>query len=154
MEQTVVILKPDTVSRGLIGEIVHRFERKGLKIVAMKMSILKEGMLEEHYAHHKGKPFFKELVEFMASVPSVLLVAEGIDAVEVVRQMAGETSGRKAQPGTIRGDFSMSTQSNIVHASDSISSARKEIERFFSKKEIHSYDRVDMDFVYSREEKK
>jgi len=154
MEQTLVILKPDAVNRGLIGEIIHRFERKGLKIVAMKMERLKEEVLEEHYAHHKKKAFFRELVKFMGSVPAVLFVLEGKDAVEVVRAMTGETSGRKALPGTIRGDFSMSVQTNIIHVSDSVKASQEEIRRFFKREELHSFEKIDSDWVYSSEEKK
>lgn len=153
-ERTLVILKPDAVNRGLAGAIIGRFERKGLKIVAMKMEHLREAVLKEHYAHHKGRPFFAELIKFMSSIPSVLLVLEGNDAVMVVRKMCGATSGRQAEVGTIRGDYSMSIQVNTIHASESALEAAKEIKRFFSESEILEYKKMDFEWVYSFEEKK
>jgi nucleoside-diphosphate kinase len=154
MEQTMVILKPDCVSRGLIGEIMHRFERKGLKVVALKMEELKAEVMDEHYAHIKDKPFYKEVLDFMISVPAVLMVLEGKESVNVVRQMTGETSGRAASPGTIRGDFSMSVMSNVIHVSDSTENAKNEVKRFFSESELHSYNKIDVDMVYNADEKK
>ena len=154
MEQTLVILKPDALQRGFVGEIIQRFERKGLKIVAMKMQLLKTDVLSEHYSHHKEKPFFKELVKFMGSAPAVLMVLEGKEAVDVARKMAGETSGRKASPGTIRGDCSMSMQTNLIHVSDSVKTASEEIRRFFKKEEIHSYEKSGSDWLYSSDERK
>lgn len=154
MEKTLVIIKPDAVNRSIVGEIVSRFEKKGLKIVAMKLQKLHEQKLEEHYGKHKGKGFFKDLIKYMASIPSVLVVLEGQEAVDVVRQMVGHTVGRKADPGTIRGDLSMSVQLNIIHASDSIEEAVKEIARFFSKEELHHYTKLDFDWIYSSDEKK
>src|SRR3989338_7355304 len=133
MEQTVVLLKPDALQRGLVGEIIHRFERKGLKLVALKMMDVSDAILEEHYAHHKDKPFFLQLKEFMSSSPLVCMILEGKDAVSVVRKMAGTTSGREADLGSVRGDFSMSTSTNIIHVSDSEASAKEEIVRFFDK---------------------
>ena len=154
MEKTLVIIKPDAVNRGLIGEVLHRFERKGLKVIGLKMQHLSEKVLEEHYSHLSAKPFFKGLKEFMKSAPSILLAVEGNKAVEVVRQMCGETSGAKALPGTIRGDFYISTQSNIVHASDSIESAEKEIKRFFKEGELFKYRKFDLDLIYAEDERK
>ncbi len=154
MEQTLAIIKPDAVNRNLVGEIIHRFERKGLKVVGLKMQALKLELLHEHYSHHKDKPFFRELVKYMSSIPAILVILEGKEAVEVVRRMAGETSGRKAVPGTIRGDFSMSIQANIVHVSDSQKAAEEEIKRFFRKEEIYSYERADVEWLYSPDEKK
>lgn len=152
MERTLIILKPDAVNRTIVGEITHRFERKGLKIVAMKMVHFDEKILEEHYEHHKKKPFFKKLAEFMRSTPCVLLVLEGNSVVDVVRKLAGPTHGAEASPGTIRGDYSLSNQSNIVHASDSVESAEKEIKRFFKDDEIFDYKRIDTEFLYSSDE--
>ena len=152
-EKTLVIIKPDAVSRGLIGEITRRFEKKGLKIAAMKMEHLNEEKLTCHYGHHKEKAFFKELIEFMSSVPSVLLILEGKEAVSVVRKMCGSTCGREAESGTIRGDYSMSMQQNVVHASATVEESEKEIERFFEKKEISEYNKVDFDFLYCKSEK-
>ena len=152
MERTLVIIKPDAINRGLVGEVIHRFERKGLKLVAMKMEHLSEEVLEEHYAHHAEKPFFKSLKEFMQSAPAVLMIWEGKEAVDVVRKLAGETEGTKALPGTVRGDFALSIQSNIIHASDSKETAEKEIKRFFKENEIFSYNRVDSSILYSEGE--
>ncbi|MEK6941790.1 MAG: nucleoside-diphosphate kinase [archaeon] len=153
-EKTLVILKPDTVNRGLVGAIIGRFEKKGLKIVAIKMEQLREELLKEHYGHHEGRPFFAELIKFMSSIPSVLLVLEGHDAVAVVRKMCGATSGRSAEVGTIRGDYSMSIQVNTIHASENVDEAAKEIKRFFAESEILGYKKMDFDWVYSFEEKK
>jgi len=153
VQQTLVIIKPDAVNRCLVGEVVTRLERKGLKIAAMKMQLLKADVLEEHYAHHKGKAFFEGLVSFMTSIPSVLMVIEGKQAVEVVRLLAGSTQGREAAPGTIRGDFSLSIQSTIVHASETAEAAEKEIAMFFGKEEIYDYKKMDFDWIYSKDEK-
>jgi len=152
-ERTLVILKPDALQRGLIGEIISVFEKKGLKIVAMKMEKLDREILEKHYAEHKGKPFFESLVSFMSSGPVVLAVIEGIDAIKVVRKLVGATNGREAEPGTIRGNYSMSQQNNLVHASSDSAVAEREIKLFFSPKEILSYERLDC-FIYSKDELK
>src|SRR3972149_4704884 len=125
MQRTVVLLKPDSIQRGLIGEIIHRFERKGLKLVGLKMMTVSDAVLEEHYAHHKDKPFFAGLKKFMSSSPIICMLLEGIDAITVVRKMAGETNSRRADIGSIRGDFSMSTSANIIHVSDSLAAARE-----------------------------
>ncbi|MCD6434336.1 MAG: nucleoside-diphosphate kinase [Candidatus Diapherotrites archaeon] len=153
-ERTLVIIKPDAVNRALIGEIIKRFEVKGLKVVGMKMKKLNIEELYKHYEHHKDKPFFNELVSFMASIPSVLLVLEGKEAVAVVRRMVGPTLGREAMPGTIRGDFSMSIQCNVVHASENVEIAKKEINRFFKKEELYDYNRIDFEWVYAERERK
>lgn len=150
-EQTLIIFKPDALHRGLLGEILHRFERKGLKIVAMKMMTLHDALIEEHYAHHKDKPFFPTIKKFMQSAPVVVVILSGINAISAVRLLVGPTKGYEAPSGTIRGDFSISNQSNIVHASDSADSAKKEIRRFFNEKEIFDYERNDFRFVYSDE---
>jgi len=152
MQRTLVLFKPDTLQRGLVGEIVHRFERKGLKIVALKMIAASEAMLEEHYAHHKDKPFFASLKKFMMSAPLVGLIVEGRDAIAVVRKMAGVTNSREADYGTIRGDFSISQSNNIVHVSDSEEAATEEIHRFFDKDEIHDWERTISPFLYSEDE--
>lgn len=153
MERTLVIIKPDGVNRSLIGEITHRIERKGLKIIGMKMKNLKDEELQKHYEEHKGKPYYESLVEFMKESPAVLMVVEGYKAIEAVRMLAGETYGLESDPGTIRGDFSMSLQYNVVHASDSKESADKEIANFFKKDELFPYDRIDMDLIYAQEDK-
>jgi len=153
-ERSLVIIKPDAVNRGLIGELIHRIERKGLKIIGMKMRHLEDKELKEHYRHHQGKPFFRSLVEFMEHSPTVLMVIEGYRAIEAIRMLAGQTYGLESDPGTIRGDYSMSHQYNIIHASDSAEAAKKEIKRFFKKSELFSYKRIDWDLVYSKEDKK
>ena len=153
MEKTLIILKPDCVQRGLCGAVLRRFERRGFSIAAMKMVKLPEAVLEEHYSHLKGKPFFPALVSFMSSAPVVVAVIEGRDAVEVVRKMCGATDARKAENGTIRGDFALSTQYNIIHASDSKETAEKEIKRFFAPGEVCSYKRTLEGLTYSSDEK-
>src|SRR3989344_1131432 len=152
MQRTVVILKPDALQRGLVGEIIHRFERKGLKIVALKMMKASEAVIEEHYAHHKDKPFFASLKKFMMSAPLVGMILEGKDAVNVVRKMAGVTNAREADFGTIRGDFSISQSNNIVHVSDSEEAAKEEIHRFFEEAEIHDWDRTISPYLYGEDE--
>ena len=153
MQRTVVLLKPDTLQRGLVGEIIHRFERKGLKLVALKMMAASDALLEEHYAHHKDKPFFEGLKKFMSSAPIVCLLWEGIDAVSVARKMAGSTNSREAELGSIRGDFSMSTSANIIHVSDSASSAKEEEARFFEKDEIFDWKSAIDPFLYAEDER-
>ena len=153
MERTLVIIKPDAVNRNIVGEIIDRFEQKGLLIVGLKMAHLKDEQLSEHYAHHKEKPFFKELVDFMKHSPSILMVLEGIRAVDVVRLMTGVTYGVEAAPGTIRGDYSMSLSHTIIHASDTAENAEVEIKRFFEDTEIFPYKRIDWAEVYNSEER-
>jgi nucleoside-diphosphate kinase len=153
MQKTLVILKPDAVTRGITGEIISRLERKGLKLVASKMVKLTEEQLKEHYSHLVDKPFFPGIVSFMTSAPVILQVWEGKDAVEVVRLMAGVTNSRQAQPGTIRGDYSMSIGNNVIHASENLEAANEEIARFFDENEIHSYKRADEDMLYSPDER-
>ncbi|HEX3000160.1 MAG TPA: nucleoside-diphosphate kinase [Armatimonadota bacterium] len=153
MERTLVILKPDAVQRGILGQIISRLERKGLQIAAMKMAQLSDALLEEHYRHHINKPFFGGLKQFMKSSPVVLMVVEGLDAVSVVRDLCGPTNCRKAPAGTIRGDFGMSQQSNLIHASDSVEAAQAEVARFFRPEEIHDYDRIDKQVVYAADER-
>jgi len=152
MRQTLIIIKPDAVNRCLVGKVIQRFEEKGLQIKAMKMELLQPYALKEHYAHHKDKKFFEGLISYMASIPSVLMIVEGKDAIKVVRKMVGSTQGREAEPGTIRGDYSVSNQSNIVHASENEEAAKEEIERFFKKEEIYKYQKMNFDWIYSRDE--
>ena len=153
MQRTVVLLKPDALQRGLVGEIIHRFERKGLKIVGLKMMAVSDAILEEHYAHHKDKPFFDGLKKFMASAPVVCILVEGIDSIVVARKMAGATNSREAELGSIRGDFSMSTSANIIHVSDSEKSAREEETRFFRGDEVFDWQSVVEPYLYSEDEK-
>src|SRR3989344_8537229 len=131
MERTLILLKPDALQRGLIGEITHRFEAKGLKIVGLKMMSISDALVDEHYAHHKDKSFFAGLKNFMQSSPLVGLVLEGVDAVATVRKMAGVTKAREAELGTIRGDFGMSVQANLIHVSEDEKIASDELQRFF-----------------------
>jgi len=140
MEQTLVILKPGTVQRGLMGEVISRFEKKGLFIKGMKMMQLTDELLNEHYSHLKERSFFKDLKNSMMSCPVVVMCLEGVDAINVVRSIVGATNGRAAQPGTIRGDYSVSAMENLVHASDSPETAEIELNRFFKKEEILEYN--------------
>jgi len=151
--KTLVLLKPDALQRNLLGEIISRFERKGLKIVGLKMIQLEDILLEEHYSHLKDKPFFSGIKNYMKSAPVVALVLEGLEAVEVVRNLCGPTSGRQAPAGTIRGDFSVSVQTNIVHASDSEAAAEKEVWRFFNRDEIFDFNKIDQTFIYAPDER-
>jgi len=141
MERSLVLIKPDAIQRGLAGEIISRLERKGLKIVAMKMLHMDKKLAQRHYAIHKGKAFFDDLVNFITSSPLIAIVFQGKNAVEVIRQMMGETDPAKAQSGTIRGDFGIDIGHNLVHGSDSLENASKEIDLFFSAEEIFNYDR-------------
>lgn len=152
IEKTLVIIKPDAVNRSLIGSILQRFERKGLKLLGLKMIHLNDEILEDHYGHLKDKPFFPRIKDFMKKAPSIVLVLEGLDAINVVRGLAGQTHGAKALAGTIRGDFSISTQSNVVHASDSQESADVEIKRFFKEDELFTYTRIDSEILYADDE--
>lgn len=152
MEQTLILLKPSCVGRGLIGEVTARLEKKGLVICGMKMIQLNEEILRSHYSHLVDKPFFPILVEGMMATPVVAMCVKGVEAVEVVRLMCGVTNGRKAAPGTIRGDFSMSGSQNIIHASDSPENAKIEIDRFFSPDEIFDYSPLTTGYVYSPDE--
>ena len=153
IEQTLVIIKPDAINRALVGSIVDRFERKGLKIIGMKMIHLHDELLDNHYSHLKDKPFFPRIKEFMQQSPTIVLALEGLNAISVVRQLAGETHGAKALPGTIRGDFSLSVQSNVVHASDSPEAAKAELKRFFSEGELFTYPRIDFEILYAHDER-
>lgn len=142
-EQTLVLIKPDGVRRGLIGEVVARYEHKGLKIVGMKLLQLSRDTAEELYAVHQGKAFYDVLIEFMTSAPIVALAVEGRDAIEMVRILNGETDPKESQPGSIRGDFSINITHNVVHASDSLRSAERELEIVFAPDERYKYRRID-----------
>ncbi|MBI2613477.1 MAG: nucleoside-diphosphate kinase [Candidatus Levybacteria bacterium] len=152
MERSVVLVKPDGVQRGLIGEIIHRFERKGLKLVGLKMISLNDAVLDEWYVHHKDKPFFGGLKSYMKSYPVIAMLLEGKDVVATVRKMIGITKARDAEPGTIRGDFAMSQQYNLIHASESIETAKKEQSLIFSKEEIFDWDKKDIESIYLQDE--
>ena len=140
LEKTLVILKPSAVQRGLIGDIINRFERKGLILIGLKMIWLSDKLLSEHYAHLKDKPFFQKVKDSMNICPVVVCCWKGKDAVRVVRMLTGVTNSREALPGTIRGDYSMSMQENIIHTSDSQETAAIELQRFFSDNELFDYD--------------
>ncbi len=131
MERTLVLVKPDGVKRGLIGEVITRFERLGFTIVAMKLMCIDEELASRHYGEHVGKPFYADLVEYICSGDVVAMVVEGISAVEIVRKVMGVTNGREAAPGTIRGDYAVNINENIVHGSDSTESAAREVSLFF-----------------------
>lgn len=148
-EKTLVIIKPDAIHRSLLGEIVARFEKKGLKIIGMKMIEVGDLLLEDHYSHHKDKPFFASLKEYMQSAPVVVLALCGFNAISATRLIVGPTAGYAADAGSIRGDFSMSVQSNLVHASDSPETAEVELARFFKEDELFSYQKHDFPLVYS-----
>ncbi len=139
MQKTLVLLKPDCVERRLIGEIIRRFENKGLNIVAMKMLRVTPALSKQHYAEHVSKSFYPNLESFITSSPIVAMAIEGLEAIRVIRDMLGATNGLKAAPGTIRGDFSSSRQMNLVHASDSEESATRELALYFQPSELCEY---------------
>jgi nucleoside-diphosphate kinase len=148
-EKSLIIIKPDAVQRNLVGEVISRLEKKGLKIIGMKMMSIEDTLLEEHYAHIKDKPFFPGIRDFMKACPVIVMAVEGINAVSSLRLIVGPTKAWEANAGTIRGDFSLSTQSNIVHASDSVEAGEIEIKRFFVNDEIFEYKKIDTDFIYA-----
>jgi len=152
MEQTLVILKPSCIERGLIGEVIDRIQKRGIIITAMKMMQLDENILKEHYAHLVDKPFFPGLCASMMASPVVCMVLKGVDVVSVFRTMVGATNGRKAAPGTLRGDYCISGQANIIHASDSPENAQIEIARFFKPEEVFDYTPASLSFLYANDE--
>jgi len=153
MERTLVLIKPDGLQRGLVGEVTKRFEQKGLKLVAMKMMTLEDAVVLEHYAHLADKPFFGGVKKFMQSTPVVAQCWEGVQVVNAVRILTGITKAREAEAGSIRGDLSMGFQCNVVHASDSVENAKAEVARFFKKSEVFEYDKTEYMHVYSDDEK-
>lgn len=152
MERTLVLLKPSAVQRGLIGEITRRFEQKGLRLAGLKMMRLTDELLDEHYAHLVGRSFFPNVKRSMKASPVVACCYEGAEAVQVVRAMTGPTNGRMAPAGTIRGDFSVSAQENIIHASDSPETARTEVKRFFKTEELFDYPMALVNYIYNTDE--
>jgi nucleoside-diphosphate kinase len=152
MERTLVLLKPDALQRGIMGEIITRFERKGLRIVGVKMMQLSDGLLDEHYSHLSHLPFFGEIKAFMMRTPVVAVCLEGVGCVDTVRALCGKTLAREAQPGTIRGDYAMSIQANLVHASDSLETAAREVPRFFNDGELFDYDWLLLNYIYTAKE--
>ncbi len=150
-ERTLVLLKPDALQRGIVGEIIDRFEQKGIKIAGMKLMKLSDAILDKHYVEHKGKSFFKPTKKFMSMLPVVALALEGHEVARVVRTMCGSTDGKNAVPGTIRGDYSMSVGRNIVHSSSDLKAAKRELKIFFTAKELFNYNRADEHFYYSED---
>lgn len=151
-EKTLIIVKPDALQRNLLGEVISRFERKGLKILGLKMISIDDALIARHYEHHKDKPFFDDLKKFMQSSPVIVMVLEGHSAINAVRLIIGPTTGREADAGSIRGDFSMSKGHNVVHASDSKENAEQEVYRFFNEDELFEYKKLDFPAVYDESE--
>lgn len=152
MERTLIILKPAALQRGIVGEILSRFEHKGLYFVGMKLMQLDDAILNVHYGHLKEKSFFGDVKAAMSVSPVIVVCLEGVEAVRVVRTMVGVTNGRNADPGTIRGDYSMSVEQNVIHASDSIETAQVEIKRFFKDEELFEARRSNRSFYYAKYE--
>lgn len=148
MEKTLIILKPDAVQRGLVGTIVTRFEQKGLELAGAKLMVIPAATAEQHYAPHKGKPFYDGLVKFMTSGPVLVLALYGKDAIAISRKMMGATFGSKAEPGTIRGDFGVSNAFNLIHGSDSPEAAAKELALFFKPGELVDWTPASRTWVY------
>jgi nucleoside-diphosphate kinase len=148
MERTLIIFKPDAVQRGLCGEILARFERKGLQIAGAKLMKIPQATAEKHYEPHKGKPFYAGLISFMTSSPVVVLALEGKDAITIARNLMGATFGSKAAPGTIRGDFGVSNSFNLIHGSDSPESAQRELSLFFKPEELIDWTPAIRTWVY------
>jgi nucleoside-diphosphate kinase len=151
VERSLILVKPDGVQRGLIGEIISRFERKGLKLIAMKMMNVNDSILDSHYAHLADKPFFGEIKDFLKSSPIVAMAWEGgAGTISAIRILVGPTKGYEASAGTIRGDFGLSGSNNIVHASDSVENGESEVGRFFDKNELFEYDKTEYLHVYGK----
>jgi nucleoside-diphosphate kinase len=142
MQRTLVLIKPDGVQRGLVGRIIDRLERRGLKLIALKMMLVSKETASQHYAEHQGKPFYNGLLSFITSGPIIAMIWEGREAVTVVRSLMGSTDPLKAMPGTIRGDLALDLGMNLIHGSDSPSRAETEIALFFNTSELHDYDRT------------
>lgn len=153
MERTLVLIKPDGIQRGLAGKIITRFEEKGLKMIGCKMMALDEAVLREHYAHIADKPFFPGVAKFMSSSPVLAMCWEGLEAVDAVRLITGATKARQADAGTIRGDFAMSVSCNVIHTSDSVETAEKEVPRFFNPDDLYDYNKGEYEHVYNDEER-
>jgi nucleoside-diphosphate kinase len=141
MDKSLVLIKPDAIQRGLAGEIISRLENRGLKLIAMKMLHINNALAQKHYAIHKGKAFFEDLVNFITSSPIIAVVLQGENAIQIIRKTMGDTDPAKALPGTIRGDLGIDIGHNLIHGSDSQANAVKEIELFFSADEIHDYSK-------------
>ncbi len=148
MQTTLIILKPDAVQRGFMGEIISRFERKGLQIAGCRMMMISQDLAARHYEAHKSKPFYASLVRFMTSAPVLVLAIRGNDAINISRKMMGATFGSKAEPGTIRGDFGVSNSFNLIHGSDSPEAAERELSLFFGKGDVLEYGRAVDHWIY------
>ena len=148
MQTTLIILKPDAVQRGLMGQIISRFENKGLQIVGCKLMTISGGLAKRHYEAHEGKPFYDGLVKFMTSSPVLVMAVRGKGAIAISRKMMGATFGSNAEPGTIRGDFGVSNSFNLIHGSDSEEAATRELELFFEKSELQEWQRASEGWVY------
>jgi nucleoside-diphosphate kinase len=151
IQTTLIIIKPDAIQRGLCGEIIGRFERKGLKLIGGKFMQAGDAIAKQHYAEHEGKPFFGDLVEFITATPVLVLAVRGPQAVTVCRNLIGATDGCEAAPGTIRGDFGLSKATNLVHGSDSTESARREIELWFEKGELQEWSREHERWIHEQD---
>jgi len=147
MEKTLILLKPDCIQRRLVGAIIQRLEAKGLRLAAMKFVHVRRDLAAKHYAEHQGKPFYEAVLGFLTSGPTVAMAWEGLQAVAVVRTLMGPTDGTKAPPGTIRGDYAITVQNNLIHGSDSVASAEREIALWFKPEEFVSYQSVDAGWV-------
>ena len=154
MERTLILIKPDAIQRGLIGRVIDRFETKGLKLVGIRFVQMTDELCAEHYSHLADKPFFPGIRKFMQQTPVVALCLEGLECVDTVRSICGITKSRAAAPGTIRGDWAMSIQANLVHASDSVETAVKEVARFFNDSDLFSYETPRTQMVYAADELK
>jgi nucleoside-diphosphate kinase len=152
MEKTLIIIKPCGIRRGLIGEVIQRFERRGLQLSGMKMVQLTEEVLLEHYAHLVHRSYYQRIVESMMMTPVVICCLTGVEAVHIAHVMAGSTNGREAAPGTIRGDYSVSVQENIIHTSDTVENAKVEIDRFFKHDEIFEFEKLSKNVFYASDE--
>lgn len=152
MEKTLIILKPCAIRRDLIGEIIHRFEMKGMQLCGIKMMQLDDAILNEHYAHLADRPYFQRIKNSMMKTPVIVSVWKGVDIVEIAHHMAGATNGREAAQGTIRGDYSVSIQENIVHTSDTVENAQIEIRRFFSPEEVFDFKQLSNSVLYAENE--
>lgn len=149
MERTFVMIKPGAVQRELVGEIISRFEKKGVKIVALKLMRMTREMAEKHYSEHVGKDFFENLIVTITAGPIIAMVMEGQNVIEIVRKMAGATRPKDAMPGTIRGDYVLDTGKNVIHTSDGAESAKREISLFFNENEISSYNLATEEWIYT-----
>jgi nucleoside-diphosphate kinase len=154
MEKTLILLKPDTIQRGLVGNIISRFENKGFQLVAIKMINMSNDMINQHYSHIRNIPTYQEIADYMSSGPIIAMCWQGLDVIDTARKLCGSTNARNAKPGTIRGDFGMSIQKNLIHVSDSKESAKNEVQRFFDSFELNDHITHNIATIYSKSELK